>query len=58
MDCSPPGSSEHGILQTRILEWVAVPSSRFNDGQRGKSLQDVRIYTLFSEYFYTGKPTL
>ena len=28
MDCSPPGSSIHGILQARILEWVAVPSSR------------------------------
>ena len=27
MDCSLPGSSVHGILQTRILEWVAVPSS-------------------------------
>ena len=25
MDCSPPGSSVHGILQTRILEWVAFP---------------------------------
>ena len=28
MDCSLPGSSVHGILQARILEWVAVPSSR------------------------------
>ena len=26
MDCSPPGSSVHGILQARILEWVAMPS--------------------------------
>ena len=25
MDCSPPGSSVHGILQARILEWVAMP---------------------------------
>ena len=24
-DCSPPGSSVHGILQARILEWVAMP---------------------------------
>jgi len=24
MDCSPPGSSVHGILQERILEWVAI----------------------------------
>ena len=28
MDCSPPGSSVCGILQARILEWVAMPSSR------------------------------
>ena len=28
MDCSPPGSSVHGILQTRILERVAMSSSR------------------------------
>ena len=25
MDCSPPGSSVHGISQARILEWVAMP---------------------------------
>ena len=28
MDYSRPGSSVHGILQARILEWVAMPSSR------------------------------
>ena len=28
MDCSPPGSSVHGILQAGVLEWVALPSSR------------------------------
>ena len=28
MDYSPPGSSVHGILQARILEWVAIPFSR------------------------------
>ena len=27
-DCSPPGSSVHGILQVGILEWFALPSSR------------------------------
>ena len=26
MDCSLPGSSFHGILQARVLEWVAIPS--------------------------------
>ena len=28
MDCSSPGSSVHGILQARILEWVVIPFSR------------------------------
>ena len=28
MDCSPSGYSVHGILQARILEWVAIPFSR------------------------------
>ena len=28
VDCSPPGSSIHGILYARILKWVAMPSSR------------------------------
>ena len=28
VDCSPPGSSVHGLLQAGILEWVAMPSSR------------------------------
>ena len=36
MDCSPPGFSVHGILQTRILKWVALSfsrgSSRTRDG--------------------------
>ena len=28
IDCSPPGSSVHGILHARILEWAAEPSTR------------------------------
>ena len=28
VNCSPPGSSVHGILQARIMGWVAMPSSR------------------------------
>ena len=28
MDCSPPSSSVHGILQAKILEWVTMPFSR------------------------------
>ena len=35
MDCSPPGSSVHGILQTRMLEWVAIPFCRGSFRPRG-----------------------
>ena len=34
MDCSPPGSSAHGISQSAILEWVAISSSRGSSGPR------------------------
>ena len=34
---SPPGSSVHGILQTRILEWVAMPSSRGSSRPRDRT---------------------
>ena len=37
MDCSQPGSSVHGILQARILEWVAMPSSRGSSGARDQT---------------------
>ena len=32
MDCSLPGSSVHGIFQTRVLEWVAIAFSNLADG--------------------------
>ena len=32
MDGSPPGSSVHGILQARILEWAAMPFSKGRGG--------------------------
>ena len=35
MDYSPPASSVHGILQARILEWVAIPFSRGSFQPRG-----------------------
>ena len=37
MDCSPPGSSTHGILQARILEWVAVPNFRKSSRPRDRT---------------------
>ena len=38
MDCSPPGSSVHGILQARILEWVAISFSRGSSQPRDWTL--------------------
>ena len=37
MDCRLPGSSVHGILQVRILEWVAMPSSRESSRSRDRT---------------------
>ena len=37
LDCSPPGSSVHEILQPRILEWVAMLSSRGSFQPRGRT---------------------
>ena len=37
MDCSLPGSSVHGILQARILEWVAMLSSRASSQPRDRT---------------------
>ena len=37
MDCSPPGSSVHGTLQARILQWVAMPSSRGSSQPRDQT---------------------
>ena len=37
MDCSPPGSCVHGILQARILVWDAIPSSRGSFGPRDRT---------------------
>ena len=37
MDCSPPGSCLHGILQARILEWVAIPFSRGSSWPRDRT---------------------
>ena len=42
-DCSPPSSPVHGILQARILEWVAIPFSRGSSQLRDWS-QGVYIY--------------
>ena len=50
MDCNLPGSSVHGILQARILEWVAIPFSRgsSNPGIKPRS-SALQMYSLLSE---------
>ena len=37
VDCSPPGSSVHGVLQARILEWVAISFSRGSSRPRDRT---------------------
>ena len=37
MDCSPPDSSIHEILQAGILEWVAIPFSRVSSRPRDQT---------------------
>ena len=56
LDCSPPGSSVHRILQARILKWVAIPFSRRfpNPGIKPGSLA-LQADALTSEP--PGKPT-
>ena len=55
MDCSPPGSSVHGNLQSRVVEWVAIPFSRDlpNAGTEPRS-PALRADSSLSEP--TGKP--
>ena len=47
MDCSPPGSSVHGIFQARVLEWVAIAFSK-------TSLQDFKFWQQFSLVSFFG----
>ena len=42
VDCSPTGSSDHGILQARILEWIAISFSRGSSQPRDQT----RFFTL------------
>ena len=50
MDCSSPGSSVHGILQARVLEWVAISVSRGSSKLRNQtqiSLIEGRCFTIW-----------
>ena len=54
MNCSPPGSSVPGILQARILEWVAISSSRGSSQPR--ALIYVFCDSCIAGGFFTAKP--
>ena len=58
MDCSPPGSSVHGISQARMLEWVAMPSPRDlpDPGIGPKSLASPALAGGFFTTESPGKP--
>ena len=52
MDCSPPGSYVHGISQARILEWVAMSSSRGSSPPRDRT----QISSIAAKFFITKPP--
>ena len=52
VDCSPPSSSVHGILQARILEWVAISFS--NARMYAKSLQSCLTLCKPKDYHLPG----
>ena len=51
-DYSQPGSSVHGILHARILEWVAIPFSRGSS----KSRDQTWVFCITSRFFTIGEP--
>ena len=56
MDYSPPASSVHGILQARILEWVAMPSSRGSSQPREDQTQVSSVSCIAGGFFTTEPP--
>ena len=54
MDCSPPGCPVHGILQARILEWVAMPSSRGSSWPRDRTC--VSCSSCVAGRFFAAEP--
>ena len=56
MDSSPPGSSAHAIFQARILEWVAISSSRGSSPPRDQTHISCNSPTLQADSFFTTEP--
>ena len=55
MDCCPPGSSVHGVLQASILEWVAISSSRGSSRPRDQTC--ISCISCISRRFFTTSAT-
>ena len=55
MDCSPPGSSVRGIFQARILEWVAISSSR--GSSQPKDQTHISCVSCLAGRFFTTSTT-
>ena len=65
VDHSPPGTSVHGILQARILEWVTIPSSRGSSQPRDQThVSHIagKFFTIWdtreAHEYWSGKPVL
>ena len=56
MDCSPPGSSVHGIFQARVLEWGAIAFSVFTKGHREKENETVSQRVMENTFPKVGFP--
>ena len=56
MNCSLPGSSVHGILQARILEWVAISFSR-GTSDPGIKPRSPALQQMLYQLSYAGKQT-
>ena len=54
MDCSPPSSSVHGILQAGILKWVAMPSSRGSTQPRNRTRISYGLLCWQARFFTTN----
>ena len=59
MDCGPQGSTVHGILQVKILEWVVIPLSRGYSQARDRTQVSCIEGTFFTKYLnHEGRPNV
>ena len=56
MDCSPPGSSVHGISQARLQEWVGIPFSRRSSQLRDRTPGLLHCRQILYHLSHQGSP--